>query len=346
MQAELQTLHASIPVAANARKRWTSRASVRLLLSDGEGGIGIGEAAPLAGLSTETAAEAREALAHFKWPKRAPSSLAGVAKVVAKVDPALPSVRFAVETALLSLWTSRLGMPLWSVWAESVDEVPLAMTLWGADDRQLVDAAKEAAAFDAPAVKVKIGRNPTLDEWLIETVRLLLPDAELRLDANGALDAKGLSARLDALSAYRPGFLEEPASLDVIEALDSVPFPMAVDESLAGPDGDAMFERALACRHVDVVVLKPSLLGGLTRCETFARRAREVGKRAVVSHLMEGPIARAACAHLALALGREAAGLGDHPGLLALSDGLCTPWITSTRIEPPEHAGLGLDLRY
>ena len=61
---------------------------------------------------------------------------------------------------------------------------------------------------------------------------------------------------------------------------------------------------------------------------------------------MEGPIARAAIAHLALALGGEAAGLGEHPGLLPLSDGLCTPWIEPTQIDPPELPGLGLELRF
>jgi len=346
MQAELQTLHASIPAAANAKHRWRSRSSVRLLLSDERGGLGIGEAAPLAGLSPESATEAREALARVEWPRRAPRSLAAIARIVERIDPNVPSARFAAETALLSLLTSRLGVPLFSVWTDAVHEIPVATTLWGHDDKQLVDAAREAAAYDVPAVKVKIGRAAALDEWLVEAVRSLLPDAELRLDANGSLGGEALGERLDALSAYRPGFLEEPASLDVVEALEAVPFPMAVDESLGGPDGDAAFERALACRHIDVIVLKPSLLGGLLRCADLAARAREAGKRVIVSHLMEGPIARAACAHLALALGEEAAGLGDHPGLLPLSDGLCTPWIASTWIEPPELPGLGLELRF
>ncbi len=346
MQAELQTLHASIPIAANAKNRWRSRSSVRLLLSDGRGGLGIGEAAPLAGMSPESAAEAREALARVRWPKQAPDRLEEIVAVIERIDPGVPSARFAAETALLSLWTSRLGVPLWSVWSEEVEEVGVATTLWGRDDRQLVDMAREAATYDVPAVKVKVGRKPALDAWLVETVRSLLPDAELRLDANGSLGAEDLPARLEALSPFRPGFLEEPAPMDVIEALDSVPFPLAVDESLAGPDGDDVFERALACRHVDVVVLKPSLLGGLLRCHELAERAREAEKRVIVSHLMEGPIARAACAHLALALGGEAAGLGEHPGLLPLSDGLCTPWIETTWIDPPELPGLSLELRF
>jgi len=346
VRAELQTLHATIPPTFNARKRWGSRATVRLLLSDDGEGIGIGEAAPLAGMSTETVNDVRDALAHFDWPEQAPTSLAGVARVVARIDEAVPSARFAAETALLSLWTSRLGMPLWAAWAEEVSEIPIAATLWGSDDRQLVETARELAAYQVPAVKVKIGRAAALDEWLLEAVRGVLPEAELRLDANGALEPDELDERLAVLSEFYPAFLEEPCALAVIEERAEVPFPMAVDETLAGPDGDAIFERALACEHVGAVVLKPTLLGGLGRCHALARRAKDQGLRAIVSHALEGPIARAACAHLALALGPEAAGLGDHPALEPLSDGLCTPWIDLAWIAPPEEPGLGLELAF
>ncbi|MBX3269173.1 MAG: hypothetical protein KF729_02860 [Sandaracinaceae bacterium] len=346
MEAELQTLHASIPTTANARQRWRARSSVRLLLSDGRGGIGIGEAAPLAGMSPESAAEAREALSKVAWPTRAPRSLRSIARVVGQIDPRLPSARFAAETALLSLWTSQLGVPLWTIWADRVESLPVAVTLWGSSEGDLVESAREAVALGADVVKVKIGRPGAFDGWLLDTVRSLLPDAELRLDANGALEPAELPARLEALHVYRPRFLEEPAPLDVVTSLDAVPFPLAVDESLAGPRGHVALGRSLRCAHIDTVVLKPSLLGGLGRCATLAARARAAGRRVVLSHLMEGPIARAAIAHLALALGGEAPGLGEHPGLLPLSDGLCTPWIEPTYIDPPELPGLGLELRF
>ena len=51
---------------------------------------------------------------------------------------------------------------------------------------------------------------------------------------------------------------------------------------------------------------------------------------------MEGIIARCAAAHLALALGGRAAGLGEHPALALLSDGLMAGWIDLAWIEPPE----------
>ena len=347
MRAELQTLHATIPATFSARTRWRSRVSVRLFLSDDDGGIGVGEAAPLPGMSTETAAEARAALAGFDWPDRAPRSAAEISRIIARIDPSTPSARFAAETAMLTLLSCRQRTPLWTTWAETVGETPLAHALWGKNDSQLVESAREAAAHDVCAVKVKVGRAAALDDWLLDTVRSLLPDVELRLDANGTLPPDELDERFAIYGKYNPSFLEEPCSLDQIGARRELPFPIAVDESLAGPGGDARFERALDCKHVGAIVLKPTLLGGLWRCRSMARRAKRAGKRAVISHTMEGPIARAACAHLALALGpHEAAGLGEHPGLQPLANGLYASWIGTTSITPPLVAGLGLELPF
>lgn len=346
MHAELQTLHVTVAPFGNARRRWGIRSSVRLHLSDGRGGVSVGEAAPLPGFSRETTREAREALTCVDWPGEVPTSLAEIARVVARIDARVPSARFAAETALTSLFAKRLGMPLWAAYADRVGEIPLASALLGADDEALLESARDAAAYEVPAVKVKVGRDLEVDLRLLEFVRELLPHAELRLDANGTFDPSELGDRLAAMAAFDPAFVEEPCELDAMLALSETPIPFAVDESLAGSDGDDTLDRALACSHVDAIVLKPSLLGGLARCLEMARRARSAGRRVIVSHLMEGAIARAASAHLALAIGGDAAGLGRHPALDALSDGLDAPWIDLAWIEPPQLPGLGLELAF
>ena len=49
----------------------------------------------------------------------------------------------------------------------------------------------------------------------------------------------------------------------------------------------------------DVIVLKPAALGGLVRSLELAQQAHDSGVGAYVTTLMDGPIARAAAAHLA-----------------------------------------------
>lgn len=348
MRAELQTLHANIETVGNATRRWRARSSIRLILHDDAGHVGLGEAAPLPGMSPETTPAAFDALGAVAWPEAPPLELDAIARVVETVDPAVPSARFAVETALSSLAAAIRGVPLWALWSEEASEVPIAATLWGDDEEAVLQSAREAAAYAVRAVKVKIGRRGEAEEReLLRRVRELVGDVDLRLDANGALDPDALEARLEALAVHDPAFLEEPCALERVLALGGAPFPLAVDESLGGPDAEATLERVLEHAPIGAVVLKPSLLGGLARCRRLALRAREAGRDAVVSHLMEGTIARAGAAHLAVALGGPvAAGLGDHPALMPLSDGLTAGWIDLSWIEPPEAPGLGLELAW
>ena len=347
MRAELQTLHASIEAVANARRSWTTRVSVRVMLDDGAGHVGLGEAAPLAGFSPESASDARRALAALEWPERAPMSLAAVRAIVERIDPALPSARFAAETALTSLMASTFEVPLWALYADEAHAIPICAALL-ADDVSAIEAgAREAAAFGMQAVKLKVGRGDRQTERaLLTIVRDVLPDAELRLDANGAFSAEGIEERLAELARYAPAFLEEAAPLPVVLAREApAPFPLAVDESLAG-DAEARLEEALGCDDIGAVVLKPTLLGGIGRCLALAQRARRAGRAVVVSHMLEGVIARAAAAHLAVILGGHAAGLGEHPALAPLSSGLLAGWIGVGWIEPPELPGLGLGVAW
>ena len=347
MHCELQTLHANIEETGNAKRSWISRSSVRLYLRDDDGHLGLGEAAPLPGMSPESARDARKALSAVAWPDDPPTEPEEIAAIVETIPASIPSARFAAESALASLAASIFEIPLWAMWASEVEELPVAASLMGSDEFAVKRAAREAAAHEVLAVKMKVGsRTAAADDALIREVRAIRGPLELRRDANGTLPPKRLAQELERLAAPAPAFLEEPCALEHVLALSEVPFPIALDESIAGPEGDAQLDRALGCDHVGVIVLKPTLLGGLERCRALAARAREAGKKVVVSHLLEGTIARTAAAHLALALGGEAAGLGDHPALIPLSDGLTATWIDLAWIEPPSGRGLGLELAW
>src|SRR3954471_2303460 len=65
----------------------------------GAGVIGLGEAAPLPGMSRDTLDDAERALAAFA--ARAPFELAGVDDALALAGAATGAARFAIETALL-----------------------------------------------------------------------------------------------------------------------------------------------------------------------------------------------------------------------------------------------------
>src|SRR5262249_54452454 len=183
---------------------------------------------------------------------------------------------------------------------------------------RLVDSIDDPRELpSAGAVKVKIGRAGRFADELafLHGLRERWGHAlQLRLDANGAWSLPGAREHLAALAELRPAFVEQPVGPEALLELRDSPIPLAADESLQVP-GAA--ERLLESRSCAVFVLKPMVLGGLRRCFELGARAQARGIDCVVTHLYDGPVARAACAELALALPHPplACGLAAHAGL-------------------------------
>lgn len=254
--------------ATNAKQRFGERRGVEVRIESGEGGAGVGVAAPLDGYAPDTLEEARDALEAV--------TLVGVEVTADELRPLvdsipIPSARFALETALCEL----VGDP------------------WGAPSRpfdvaHLVDpfdpASLEAAIVaGAKTVKMKVGHRGRLDAEL-EAIRRAATRVRVRVDANGTLRAVDAS-RFDGLPVE---FVEEPG----------VPLrgcPVALDESLRAPGGI----EACARPEVVAIVLKPMVLGGLFACLDLAAHAARHGVAAIASHTFDGPVMRAANVRLA-----------------------------------------------
>jgi len=337
--------------ASNARTRWTERSGVLLVLASDEGHLGQGEASPLPGLSPETTDEAWRALAQLAgqaFPCEFDLCLPVVPQVAAFLRdhvPAVPSARFAVETALLDLAGQRLGVPVSTLLAGSwpTRAVPLAALLDGETVEELQAGARAARRGAFVAVKVKIGRPWRFEAELdaLDRVRAALgPRAVLRLDANGAWSRAEAPVRLAALARFRPEFVEQPVPADQLPGLRDAPVPLAADETLALEGGLA---RLQAEGGAQVVVLKPTLLGGLLRCRAFAAEAQGSGMQVVVSHALEGPVALAAAAELALSLQPAplACGLAPHAGLEAWPE-VAVKQVVGNAVIPAPVRGLGL----
>ncbi|SVE29014.1 uncharacterized protein METZ01_LOCUS481868, partial [marine metagenome] len=105
-------------------------------------------------------------------------------------------------------------------------------------------------------------------------------------------------------------FVEEPVA--GVEALAAVradsPVPIAADESATSPDGVAAVVGAGAA---DLVVLKPSAVGGIVVAAELAALARDAGLGVVVTSLLDGAVGVSHAAHMASAIGA----LDPAPGL-------------------------------
>jgi o-succinylbenzoate synthase len=322
----------------DARGRFREREGLLLELRDEEGRVGLGEAAPLPGRTSENLAECREALASLEV-----ESLPNDFRTAwHPLPPSLTAARHALESALLELEARRLGVPTWQVLVRALGRTAPVAALEAAAlvDQQALPAALEAARRSIElgfrTLKLKIGREPV--ERIVERVRAVeraFPAARLRLDANRTLSPDEASSLSQSLRSSAIEFLEEPFEGATSGSLE---LPLALDESLQDPGFDVSNARA------SVLVLKPMLLG-LARCLEIAATAPPSSKL-VISHCFDGPHAMATARSLALALGpgRPADGLGGHAVLAAWPESV-PERLRSHRIEPWTAPGNGVSTR-
>ena len=341
----------NLPVPlGNAGHSWRERRGMVLRLFDDAGNVGQGEASPLPGYSPEELPSARAALAREPWRRAATIDTAApvlpqVRHAVEGIDPELPSARFALETAMLDLIGQRMGRPLWVLLTdgEPAGPVPVTCGVGMHDARHAVDDARRAVESGAAAIKVKVGADWQAELGLLRALREELGDAvPIRVDANQSFDADVLIGRLLELAALRIELVEEPCPVQLLETLDRTPVPIALDESLQGPEGPARLSR-LGRGLVRYVILKPTTLGGLSACLDIARHARAAGADPIVTHTFDGPIALAAACALAVVLPppRQPAGLSRHAGLAAYPS-VELPMAEPRQIVPSEEPGLGI----
>ncbi len=311
----------------------SERRAVLVEVEDQDGGVGQGEAAPLPGYSPDGLAECTQALAALRVGSLAPLDLRHEpepVRVLEEGEAALaslpPAARFAVETALLDLAARAREQPLWTLLtpADRAAAPPpgLCALIGEASDPELLGRAGEALGRGIRTLKVKL-RSGLAERELqgLSALRAKIgPQIALRLDLNQSLTAAAASAFLSALAAVGPELVEEPTPPEGLCALQPSPVPLALDESLQSL-GDALVERSLSRPDVRAAVLKPTTLGGFARTLRLARQAERLGREVILSHAFEGPIALAAGAALALAVGSRtrAMGLDRHAGLEAWS---------------------------
>jgi L-alanine-DL-glutamate epimerase-like enolase superfamily enzyme len=296
-----------------AATRWREREAV-IVAVHGDA-TGLGEAAPLPGMSIDAiddAVAAVDALA-----ARLPIVLDTPAHAVAVADrvTAAPAARFALESALLAAYAQHARTSVAALLAHGRPLAELRTAIVVDEPREVGVELRTAAATAVPrdvrearCIKIKADRD-------IRAIARAAPGARLRIDVNRAWPRDEVLARMMELAHLPIDFVEEPCA-NAHELLGwPLPCRIALDESLIDLPPDSL-SRALGSPQLAALVLKPTLLGGFSRCLALAAEAHRHGVAPIVSHTLEGPIGYAACAELARAIGADVpVGLGPHPAL-------------------------------
>ncbi len=311
--ATVRTRTVRWPIAGTGAARGRSeRASVLVEVTTSDGHVGVGEAAPLPGTSSDTLGGATAGVAALA--ARAPFAIEATFDAITRLAAELthtPSARFAIETALLAALASRRCCSIADLLSDPpARALPVAVVVDTPED------ARVAVEAGARTLKIKVDRDGDLDRVL--AIAVAAPGIRLRLDANRTWPRARVRERLFVLAELPIEFIEEPC-IDAHTLLgEPLACPIALDESLPTLS-PALIDAALASPGLAALVLKPTLLGGFAPSLALGLLARLAGKAVVITHCLEGPVGTAACAELALALGGIAAGLAPHAALVRWS---------------------------
>jgi o-succinylbenzoate synthase len=289
------------------RGRWNERCGMLLCLEDEAGLRGYGDCAPWSEFGTEDPEVSHHQLQRLARECRG-RDLSDLLRESTQWRET-PAARCTVESAVLDLESRRLGRPLADWLDPEADREVAVNAALGALNDGLPARAEAAMAAGYRVLKVKLDGEP--GEALARLRELssgLVPGASLRLDVNGMWDPETALRMVTALAALRVESVEEPLNVwdpFLLRQLQELaPFPVALDESLAGRDLEGFLEQCTVNR----LVLKPMALGGMRRCLDVARRAYGEGREVVVTTTVDSGVGIRTALHLAAAL----PGVGVH----------------------------------
>jgi len=274
----------------HVRKGWYFQLSG----NDFPGRTGIGECAPLFGLSIETEENLQQGL-------HAVQENPGLA-ITPDFQQQFPSIVMALECAIRSLHapTPWKSSPRWTTHSR----IPINGLVWMGNSAAMRAEAMRKVEEGYKCIKLKIGSTSIAEELrLLSELRAEFPARvmEIRVDANGAFTPAEAPAILDRLAALEIHSIEQPIRQGQWSAMKAIcassPVPVALDEELIGVHAPEERDELIATIRPHYLILKPSLLGGLSSCDDWIQRAYTAGCGWWATSALESNVGLNAIAH-------------------------------------------------
>ena len=328
------------------------REGVLLSIRNADGCTGYGEATPLPAFGTETldaarcSLEACAALLEGADPGE-PGELLGW---IDRRCPPTSTARAAIDCALHDLVAREAGqsMASWLAAKEGGSPRPtvtVSALLVSGSPGALALEARHAVEIGFRTLKLKVGAGPvSSDLERVEAVRSAVgPAPRMRVDANGAWSPGQARGRLEALACFDLEFVEQPVAAGDVAGLARVrrdaAIPVAADESACS---ETELRAVLDAEAADLVILKPSAVGGISRARAAVELARAAGVGAVPTSFLDGAVAVLGALHLASSLPDPLPACGLATSALLENDLAPAPVPVDGRLRVPPEPGLGL----
>ena len=189
-----------------------------------------------------------------------------------------PSIRMGLHCAMLDLARGGRRILYPSPWAEGRSSLPINGLVWMGSEQEMVDRILEKLRQGFRCIKIKIGGIDFDREIaMLQALRRVAPEAELRLDANGAFTPDNALGRLERLATFNIHSIEQPIRqgqlADMARICRESPIPVALDEELIGV-GEKNAAELLGEIKPTYIILKPTLIGGFEAAEKWIETAR------------------------------------------------------------------------
>ena len=266
-----------------------------------EGRTGIGECAPLPGLSIDDRADFAQQLRHVtqELSRRAvPQRANEMASAVGELVPAeFPALRFGVEMAWRDVLHGGERQLFPSVMQPTFAPLPINGLVWMGTPDTMLRQIDEKITAGFRCIKLKIGAIDFAEELrLLAHVRQHY-DREaitLRVDANGAFSPDEALNKLDQLARYDIHSIEQPIGAGQPQAMAALcresPVPIALDEELIGRLDTKDKEELLDAICPQYIILKPTLIGGLAASDEWITLTEARGIRWWATSALESNI--------------------------------------------------------
>lgn len=237
--------------------------------------IGYGEAAPLKGLSIDDRPDFEQKL------KECCLFINDGCPVDVLDLSAFPSLKFAFETALLSL-NFDADFKVFDTAFFTGGPIDINGLVWMNTKTEMLEEAFSKAEQGFDCIKFKVGALDFDDECrMLESFRKRYSAFKitLRLDANGAFSTDDVLEKLKELSRFDIHSIEQPIKAKQEDWMQEIcaktSIDIALDEELIGVDvvNDGLTLLKKIKPHY--IILKPTLLGGFTNSDAWIRLARQ-----------------------------------------------------------------------
>jgi o-succinylbenzoate synthase len=281
--------------ATTSRDTLLSRPVWYIRIFNSKNEFGIGEIAPISGLSIETFEEVEFFL------NRTQSN--GLHEIDFIESKKIPSVRMGLEMALIQLQSGYLDRWFPGKFSDGNSSIPINGLVWMNDCETMLDDAISLVDQGFTCIKFKVGAQNFREEIkMLHAFRSRYsPDSvSIRLDANGAFAIENVFEKLQELQQFDVHSIEQPVAprfmFEFAESRESRVIPLALDEQLIGNYTTDQKEDLLRRIRPEYLVLKPTLLGGFVACEEWISKANEMKIDWWITSMLESNVALTAIA--------------------------------------------------